>query len=183
MRLLVDGKSYDSYPAPPNDELLPKWRGTQTLDQPMLAPELVLDSYDLAGLQKFNASVNKSITYDELESGAIWKTPAQTWNDKRGNCKDYASLKYNLLCRQGAMVQNIMVLCGELAVGLMKDNPQHAFVILYMIMLKDWYVLDSKFDQLVLLRNYINFVPLKGCTGDQVLLFGRNFTLNDAGVS
>ncbi len=164
---------YATIPAPSGDDLRPKWLAVcSTLNIAVQVPQITL-----AALAKWNVETNQAITYTAEPDGVnIWQTPAQTWARRRGDCKDYASLKYSLLFKAGVPETDLMVVCGDLTVGLIAKDPQHAFLVAMID--GRWRVFDSKFDQLIEPGDYINFVPVKGCSGNDVVLFSREFTLS-----
>jgi predicted transglutaminase-like cysteine proteinase len=159
---------YTSFNAGPDDPLRIKWNAMRAqLDIP---DSLILPSMTkLAGL---SMAVNKEIVFDrdEAESLEVWQTPAQTLKRKRGDCKDYALVKYALLQKIGVPVRIVL---GEIKSAL-KFNPKHAFCAASFNGV--WCALDNKFDQSEPLP-YRNWIPASVLRDDSVVHYGQPFSM------
>src|SRR5437879_12487976 len=95
---------YRSFDAPADDPLRIKWKAMlANLDVSTILPP----QPTLAGISAFNLYINRIIKFDrsELESLEVWQSPAQTLSLERGDCKDYALLKYAALVKSGVPVR------------------------------------------------------------------------------
>ncbi len=108
---------------------------------------------------------------------SVWQSPARTWNIRTGDCKDYATLKYAVLRAAGVPEEDLAVVSGDLNVGLMNTSPQHAFTLVRLD--GSWLVMDSKFDRMILPKDYLNFAPRKLFSGASGWLMSRVMILSE----
>jgi len=126
------------------------------------------------GVAAFNAHINAEIAYRaEVRGGDDWQLPAKTWSLRTGDCEDHAILKYAVLRKSGVAEADLMLTLGKIVVGTI--TVQHACLLVRM---GEWYVLDSRFDQLILPANYKTFSPIKAYVGLRGYLFSRQFIIN-----
>ncbi len=168
--------SYQSLPAPADDDLWAKWKAIQdNLDINSDNTVLAIEELTLSDIGDLNRFLNQEIKYVAEPSGInIWKIPAQTWQDRTGDCKDYATLKYALLKKAG--IEQLMIVVGEIK-SLEIKNPQHAFLLAWIE--GAWRVLDNRFDHLIEPKDYDNFIPIKGITGNDIILFSKTFIIGE----
>jgi predicted transglutaminase-like cysteine proteinase len=160
--------------APSNDEEIPKWIALR---------EHVLDNYvalrvscQWDDIQANNEHINTIIRWTGPDVKDNWQTPAETITKLSGDCMDIASYKYGQMRKSGFSDDQLGIVLCELTVGLMKNNPQHAFLIVeFNGVVK---VLDSRFDHIIDPKDYINMIPLKFLYGPDVLLFAKQTTLS-----
>lgn len=166
--------NYTIIPSPAGDTERPK---RAALRESMLDDYVIMRvACDWNDIQENNTHINTIIRWVEPNTKDDWQTPAQTITKLSGDCMDIASYKYGQLRKSGFTDDQLMIVLCELTIGLMKENPQHAFLILELNgVLK---VLDSKFDQLIDPNSYINVIPKKALIGPDVLLFSRQVVLN-----
>lgn len=165
---------YDMALLPADDDTLPKWLSVHGASWTQHISDVVC----LEDVQKINIKINRSIEYRAEEAGInVWQSPTRTWLLRTGDCKDYATLKYASLRLANVAESDMMVVCGDLNVGLKVKPDQHAF-LLAMVDGK-WRVLDSKFDQLILPEDYLNFVPIKAFSGEHGWLFSKSFIMSE----
>lgn len=163
--------NYATPPLPDDDTELPKWRAVRRADAVNIAMTL-----DVEDISRTNISVNRFVRFvAEAPGVSNWQLPSCTLEKASGDCKDYAILKYSLLRNSGIPESDMMIVCGDLTIGLMKKDPQHAFLAAKID--GAWKVLDSKFDQLIAPKDYLNFIPIKGFSGNNGVLFSRQFTI------
>jgi len=160
---------YDFLLAPADDDLWAKWKAIDIGHSPIVL-NIAITLKDIAAL---NLNINRTIKYFY---DPAWKTPVQTWTDKTGDCKDYATLKYSILNKLGLSEDELMIIVGEIK-SLEIKNPQHAFCLAWIE--NAWRVLDNNFDHLIEPKDYDNFVPIKALSGNQIILFSKTFTLGD----
>ena len=165
-------QGYTQFEAPAEDEALAKWHALQpTLRIPLSDPL----SLDWQGLAELNSRINRQITWQEPNEHDDWQTPEQTLALGRGDCMDYAVLKYAMILSAGAETENLGIVIGEIAA--MPENIQHAWLCVQLA--DERRVLDSKFDQLIDPRDYINWQPKKLLVEDSCFLFGKQIVLAD----
>ncbi len=157
---------YMTSPAPAEDDMWAKWKPVrEDMDQ---FPPMAMRG------PRMNEAVNAFVRYTAEPKGVnIWKLPSETWSSKQGDCKDYASLKYAILLKDGVPEDDLMVVIGTLWIGLKKYGDDHAWL------LACGQVYDNKFDQLIQPDSYLNFIPKKGVTGNRVVLFSKGFVMAD----
>ena len=159
---------YRSFGAPPDDPYRLKWDAVRpSLDGPL--PVLNLSSPEDVDLV-----VNTAVKYLKEPSGVdVWQEPAVTWDLKRGDCEDYAILKYAIL-RKAAIPVRVVI--GE--IKSISGNEPHAWCAAYLD--GAWRALDQKFPEIIKVSDYINWLPLAAMHDDTVLLFtpAKTFTIN-----
>jgi transglutaminase-like putative cysteine protease len=161
---------YRSFEPPADDPLVIKWNA-MAKDVPA---DCLVPVAQRAPIGAFNAWINKEIKFDraEAESLEAWQSPQQTFSSKRGDCKDYALIKYSALKKAGIEVRIVL---GEIK-SAMKTNPQHAWCAANIDGV--WYALDNDFDQLQPLP-YLNWIPSAVLHDSSVVKFGAQFSIND----
>jgi predicted transglutaminase-like cysteine proteinase len=164
-------EGYSQFPAPADDEAFAKWRALQpTLRASNPDGLLFLDWLDIVD---FNRRINRRIIWQEPDANDDWQTPEQTLALGHGDCMDFAILKYATILSAGADSENLGIVIGEIAA--MPDNLPHAWVCVQLG--DERRVLDSKFDELIEPREYINWQPKKLLVGDSCFLFGQQIVL------
>lgn len=159
---------YNLYEVGATDSIRAKWDGVKSSPPAGPAPTGDLGAWNLA--------INSAVKYLEEPPGVDnWQIPSFTWENKTGDCEDYAILKYAAL-RDAGFTVALMV--GELK-STMKANPEHAWCAIKLG--EAWYALDSMFDHLITTDYYLmeNFVPLAACQGDHVVRYGKEFRMAD----
>jgi predicted transglutaminase-like cysteine proteinase len=130
----------------------------------------------LPAIGALNANINRRIIYGrEPDRGDVWQTPAQTLAIARGDCEDYAILKYATLLRAGLSAASLRIVIGE--IKSIAGNGPHAWCAAYLD--GKWRTLDDKFDQIVSVADYMNWLPLAAMHDASVVRFGEEFTIND----
>jgi predicted transglutaminase-like cysteine proteinase len=158
---------YRAFAAGPDDPLRAKWNGVQASLANLPAD---LSWHEVSEL---NSLVNRAIHYLAEPSGVdIWQTPAMTWAQKTGDCEDFALLKYAALAKAGVVVRLVV---GE--IKSISGNHPHAWCAAHLA--NEWHTLDSMFDQIMPVSEYINWLPLAAMHDDVVVRFGREFTINE----
>jgi predicted transglutaminase-like cysteine proteinase len=163
---------YAEISAPADDPFWRKWNVVRsTLDVEHEPLELSLDA-----VARFNEKINRDATYTSEPRGLDdWQTPTQTMTSMSGDCEDFAILKYAVMKRSGLPEASMRVVFGQIkALG---GNLDHAWLAVRLE--NEWRVLDNKFDQIIEPADYINWLPLKATWSDQVVLFGRQLTINE----
>jgi len=165
---------YRSFDAAADDPFRVKWNAVRSsLELPAGAevPQLTA-----AAIGTLNANINQRIIYTpEPDGGDAWQTPAQTLAISRGDCEDYAILKYATLLRAGLPSASLRIVIGEII--SIAGNQPHAWCAAYLD--GAWRTLDNKFDQIIGVADYVNWLPLAVMHDASVVRFGREFTLND----
>jgi len=161
---------YRSFEATIDDPLRLKWNA-MAKDVPT---DCLIPLPQRAPISAFNAWANKEIKFDHAESESleVWQSPTQTFSAKRGDCKDYALLKYAALKKAGVEVRIVL---GEIK-SAMKTNPQHAWCAANIDGI--WYALDNDFDHLQPLP-YLNWIPSAVLHDSSVVKFGAEFRISD----
>jgi transglutaminase-like putative cysteine protease len=167
---------FRSLQAGPDDPIRLKWDAVRTsLDIPESALPTVLAGVGV-GLEKItdrNALINFLIVYTPEPDGAdVWQTPSQTLLLHRGDCEDFAILKYALLRKWGLPAR---IVVGE--IKSISGNLPHAWCATYLD--GHWLALDNKFDQLIKVGDYINWLPIAAMHDAGVVRFGREFSINE----
>jgi len=162
---------YRSFEAAADDPLRLKWN---TIAKEVPA-DCLIPLPQRAPIAAFNAWANKEIKFDhaEAESLEAWQSPEQTFSRKRGDCKDYALLKYAALKKAGI---DARIVLGELK-SVMKTNPQHAWCAARVE--GRWLALDILFDFLTPVQDYSNWQPLYTCNRAGVVKWGSVIRLSD----
>ena len=157
-------KGYRSFEAQPDDPLRLKWDAVRR--------SLAVPSITYKSISALNEDVNHRIFYlAELTGADVWQTPEQTWSLGNGDCEDFAILKYALL--QPDTLARIVV--GE--IKSIAGNKPHAWCAFFDH--GDWYALDSMFDQIIKVTDYINWLPMAAMWDEHVVRFGPEFTIAD----
>jgi transglutaminase-like putative cysteine protease len=160
---------YRSIVAGPDDPLRLKWNAVRfALDAP---------SIPIAPVPDLNITVNRKIVYQAEPAGVdVWQTPIQTWTKGSGDCEDFAILKYALL-KATIPVRVVVGEIKKLGMGDLDGNRPHAWCAAYLA--NEWHALDCMFDQIIPIGEYINWLPIAAMHDDSVVLFGRQFTMNE----
>jgi len=165
---------YRSFDAGADDPFRVKWNAVRpSLELPTGAdvPQLAA-----AAIGALNANINQRIIYTpEPDGGDAWQTPTQTLAISRGDCEDYAILKYATLLRAGLPSASLRIVIGEII--SIAGNEPHAWCAAHLE--GSWHALDNKFPQIIAIAHYINWLPLAAMHDASVVRFGREFTLND----
>ncbi len=165
---------YRSFDAGADDPFRVKWNAVRpSLELPTGAdvPQLAA-----AAIGALNANINQRIIYTpEPDGGDAWQTPTQTLAISRGDCEDYAILKYATLLRAGLPSASLRIVIGEII--SIAGNEPHAWCAAHLE--GSWHALDNKFPQIIAIADYINWLPLAAMHDASVVRFGREFTLND----
>jgi len=165
---------YRSFDAAADDPFRIKWNAVRpSLELPTGAdvPQLTA-----AAIGALNANINQRIIYTpEPDGGDAWQTPTQTLAISRGDCEDYAILKYATLLRAGLPSASLRIVIGEII--SIAGNEPHAWCAAHLA--GSWHALDNKFPQIIAIADYINWLPLAAMHDASVVRFGREFTLND----
>ena len=165
---------YRSFDAGADDPFRTKWNAVRSsLELPAGAE---VPALTMAAIGAFNADINQRIVYTpEPDGGDAWQTPAQTLATSHGDCEDYAILKYATLLRAGLSVASLRIVVGE--IKSIAGNQPHAWCAAYLD--GAWRTLDNKFDQIIGVADYVNWLPLAAMHDANVVRFGREFTIND----
>jgi predicted transglutaminase-like cysteine proteinase len=163
---------YAEISVPADDSILRKWDALRSsLDVEHETVEPSLDA-----VARFNEQINRDALYVSEPLGLdVWQTPAQTMTSLTGDCEDFAILKYAVMKRSGLPEAAMRVVLGQ--IKALSGNLDHAWLAVWLE--GAWRVLDCKFDQLIEPADYINWLPLKAAWSDQVVLFGRQITINE----
>jgi predicted transglutaminase-like cysteine proteinase len=126
-----------------------------------------------AQLEKANQLVNSAIVYasDMAMHGQMdrWSSPLATLKLGKGDCEDYAILKYNLLLEAG-------VRAGDLRIVLVRDTSiriDHA--VLTARVDGRWYVLDNRKSGFYAEGDLPHYLPLFALDQEGVKLFAAPF--------
>jgi predicted transglutaminase-like cysteine proteinase len=173
----IDGlifAGYRSFDAGADDPFRIKWSAVRpSLELPAGAE---VPAVTLAAIGAFNADINQRIVYTpEPDRGDAWQTPAQTLAILHGDCEDYAILKYATLLRAGLSADSLRIVIGE--IKSIAGNQPHAWCAAYLD--GAWRTLDNKFDQIIGVADYVNWLPLAAMHDASVVRFGREFTINE----
>ncbi len=161
---------YRAYPAGGDDPLRAKWDGVRAS---LRLDGAIACQFATTPPTKLNLAINRLIKYKAEPEGAdIWQKPADTLQLGTGDCEDYAILKYALLATAEIPVRLVV---GE--IKAMPNNEPHAWCAAYLA--NEWHVLDIKFDNLIPISEYINWLPLAACHDADVVRYGREFTINE----
>ena len=165
---------YRSFDAGAEDPFRIKWNAVRpSLELPAGAE---VPALTMAATAAFNADINHRIAYTpEPDSDDNWQTPTQTLATSHGDCEDYAILKYATLLRAGLSVAFLRIVIGE--IKSIAGNQPHAWCAAYLD--GAWRTLDNKFDQIIGVADYVNWLPLAAMHDASVVRFGREFTIND----
>lgn len=120
-----------------------------------------------------NYAVNRSVRYlsDSVQHGVVdrWSSPLATLATGRGDCEDYAILKYALLREAGTPEADLKML-------LVKDQAaRQDHAVLAVRLDGHWLVLDNRWDALAESRELQRFMPLFALGGDGVELFATPY--------
>jgi predicted transglutaminase-like cysteine proteinase len=127
----------------------------------------------LAEIARCNSALNHTIVYTpEPDSVDVWQTPAQTLSLNRGDCEDCAILKYALLTKAGIPAR---VVIGEIK-NILANQP-HAWCAAFLD--GEWRALDNKFDKIIKIEDYMNWLPMAAMHDDKVVRFGREFVMDE----
>ena len=173
----IDGlifAGYRSFDASADDPFRIKWNAVQpSLELPAGAE---VPALTMAAIGAFNANINQRIIYTtEPDRDDAWQTPVQTLAVLHGDCEDYAILKYATLLRAGLSAASLRIVIGEII--SIAGNKPHAWCAAYLD--GTWRTLDNKFDRIIGVADYVNWLPLAAMHDANVVRFGREFTIND----
>ena len=163
---------YRSFEAAPDDPYRVKWDAVRgTFSDP-------LESLNLTSVEDVNLVINTAVKYTaELRGEDVWQPPSVTWTLKRGDCEDYAILKYAMLMKAGIPAR---VVIGEIkSLSVPDGRDPHAWCAAYLDV--TWRALDNKFDHLIKVSEYINWLPLSSKHDASVMLYapGQTFSINE----
>jgi predicted transglutaminase-like cysteine proteinase len=100
-------------------------------------------------LNTLNQKINRIIQYSAEElTQDVWQPAEQTFNLKKGDCEDYALLKYYILRK--TIPQNIIMRLGF--VRTKPDNESHMVLLLRTSPTADFLVLDNLVDPVLPLK-------------------------------
>ena len=122
----------------------------------------------LPGIARFNESINHTVRYSDADLHH-WQTPRETLAAKTCACMDYAVLKYFALVDSGVAENDLHIVIGM--------TPQGPHAMLAVELDHRLYALDNRFDRVVPLSDYVNFMPIEGFSGTTVVRFGRALSL------
>ena len=160
---------YSSHEAPPNDPLRTKWNAVRPSLYSAPMPSMPFD------IAIENQRINSDIKYTpELQGDDEWQTPAQTWESRKGDCEDYAIVKYAALLKSGMPEDHLRLVVGEIK-SAMRNNPAHAWCAAYLN--GNWCALDNKFVKIIRVKDYINWIPVAAMHGSSVVRYGSEFTM------
>src|SRR5258705_3244517 len=173
----VDGlvfAGYRSFDAGAGDPFRTKWNAVRASFELPAGAEV--PALTVAAIGAFNTEINQRIIYTpEPDSGDAWQTPAQTLAISYGDCEDYAILKYATLLRAGLAAASLRIVIGEII--SIAGNKPHALCAAYLD--RAWHALDNKFDRIIGVADYVNWLPLAAMHDANVVRFGPEFTIND----
>ncbi len=179
----LEFKGYQSFDAPLDDPLRSKWNITRLT----LGTCPLLFDFNKS-LELFNSYVNGEIAYTAEPPGVdIWQAPELTWRIKRGDCEDYAILKYATLLKARFPEDDLRLMVGEIK-SAAKENPAHAWCAVRapernpddpLLTRNQWYALDCKFDHLEPVETYVNWIPKIALWGDYARQYGVQTTINE----
>ena len=165
---------YRSFDAGADDPFRTKWNAVRPLLE--LPAGAKIPALTMPAISSFNTDINQRIIYTpEPDGDDAWQTPLQTLAILHGDCEDYAILKYATLLRAGLPSASLRIVIGEII--SIAGNQPHAWCAAYLD--GAWRTLDNKFDQIIGVADYVNWLPLAAMHDASVVRFGREFTLND----
>ena len=165
---------YRSFDAGADDPFRTKWNAVWPLLE--LPAGAKIPALTMPAISSFNTDINQRIIYTpEADGGDAWQAPAQTLASSKGDCEDYAILKYATLFRAGLSAASLRIVIGEII--SIAGNKPHAWCAAYLD--GTWRTLDNKFDQIIGVADYVNWLPLAAMHEANVVRFGREFTIND----
>src|SRR5258705_780774 len=122
--LSFDG--YRSWQAGPDDPFRSKWDKVRPTFGSAPMPSVPFD----VALE--NQRINSDIKYTpELQGRDEWQSPAQTWESRKGDCEDYAIVKYAALLKSGMPEDHLRLVVGEIK-STFKFNEGHAWCAAYL---------------------------------------------------
>ncbi len=161
---------YRSYAATPDDPLRLKW---ESIKGALCLTEGAASRFAGLTASALNLAVNRRIRYQREPDGSdVWQKPMDTFRRGCGDCEDFAILKYALLDMAGVVVRLII---GE--IKSISGNQPHAWCAAHVA--NEWHALDQRFDQLIPVSEYINWLPIAAMHDDQVVRFGQEFSINE----
>ncbi len=161
---------YRFFDAAPDDPLRLKWNEMRGRLEVLT---LATPEPTLIAVADFNAKINRMIAFDRTEAESLdaWQSPSQTLQRERGDCKDFALVKYAVLTKAGIPVRIVL---GEIKT-VMKANPKHAWCAAFIE--GAWRALDNMFDQIIKIEEYSNWIPTAALHDDAVVEFGSVFSI------
>ena len=164
---------YRSFAVGPDDPMRVKW---DTVRDAMKLDGATATEISQKSPAALNLAVNRLIKYQaEPEGQDVWQKPSDTLQLGHGDCEDYAILKYALLAETGIPVRLVV---GQIkSIEALDGHIPHAWCAAHLA--NEWHVLDQKFDQLIPVSEYINWLPIAAMHDDSVVLFGPVFTMNE----
>ncbi len=161
---------YRSYAAGGDDPLRAKWDGVRSS---LKLGGGVAYQFATTPPTQLNLAINRLVKYKAEPPGQdVWQKPSDTLLVGTGDCEDFAILKYALMTMASVPARLVV---GE--IKQMPNNRPHAWCAAYLA--NEWHALDQMFDRLIPVSEYINWLPLAACHDDQVVRFGREFTINE----
>ncbi len=164
---------YRALPADPADPILAKWR---VVHASAAQCPLMWSNLTLAGVSELDRVVNSQVRFVSEPKGiSEWQTSVHTWTTKQGDCKDYATLKYDALLSSGVPEECLRVVVGQ--VKRIAGNLDHAWCAAYIE--GAWRALDNNFDRAILVSEYINWLPIIAVHADVGTMYSQEFTIHD----
>src|SRR3954467_13690883 len=155
-----------------DDPVLAKWRAVRPqLDCGPLHDAALVPGADVGA---WNLHVNRLVGYLAEAPGAdVWQTPAVTLTRLAGDCEDIAILKYALLAASGVPEQCLRIVVGQ--IKSIAGKQDHAWLALF----RDgvWRALDCKFDSVVAVADYLNWLPMAAVHAETGVIYGREFSI------
>jgi len=168
---------YRSFEAGPDDQYRAKWQAVRaTFGTASL--QLTVEPLNFPAIVNLNGNINGLVRYTPEASGQDqWQSPSDTISLRTGDCEDYAILKYATLLKSGLAEDSLRIVIGE--IKSIAGNQPHAWCAAYLD--GAWRAMDQKFDQLIKVADYINWLPLAAMHGETVVLYapGETFTIAD----
>lgn len=134
------------------------------------AAEHASDQAPVARLRTINSAVNQALTYGSDRTvwgtGDYWATPAEILARGRGDCEDYAILKYWLLRDAGFTTDQLQLI-------VLRDtrrNVYHAVLAVHLGGAR--YVLDNLSESVRTDRSFASYMPIMSFVGDKSYVHG-----------
>ena len=129
-----------------------------------------------ARLAYVNAAVNRIVhwrsDHDNYGLDDYWAMPIETLM-RGGDCEDFAILKYALLAASGVPEPCLRIVVGQ--IKSIAGNQDHAWLALF----RDgvWHALDCKFDSVIAVADYLNWLPVAAVHAETGVIYGREFSI------
>jgi predicted transglutaminase-like cysteine proteinase len=165
-------KGFNCFTAGPDDPIRKKWDSVRNNLDVLMSPIKV----NLTSVEIVNRSINRIVRYTKEPDGVdVWQAPSFTWINAKGDCEDYAILKYALLLKSGLPHECLRIVVGEIAA--LSGNRPHAWCAVFISDV--WYVMDQMFDRIIPVAEYVNWAPVATAHGDTVLGWGRQIVMSE----